>query len=100
MAEIEDMEFSEGESTLNPAAVNDRLDRPAHALFTSGTAGPVKCKLLLPNVFTDCKHLSRLLNSHLTREENQTLILTHVHRRPPDGQKPLRHSCPYGSNRP
>ncbi|KAH6631105.1 hypothetical protein B0J18DRAFT_476377 [Chaetomium sp. MPI-SDFR-AT-0129] len=45
MAEIEDMEFSEENSTLNPpAAVNeDRLDRPAHALFTSGTAGPVKC---------------------------------------------------------
>ncbi|KAK4144335.1 uncharacterized protein C8A04DRAFT_11576 [Dichotomopilus funicola] len=50
MAEIEEMEFSEEESsTLNPppAAVNEdrlqSLDRPAHALFTSGTAGPVKC---------------------------------------------------------
>ncbi|KAK4121884.1 acetyl-CoA synthetase-like protein [Parathielavia appendiculata] len=43
MAEIADMEFTEGESTVDPAAVNDRLDRPAHALFTSGTTGPMKC---------------------------------------------------------
>ena len=42
LADVAEMSFTDSESTVNPAAVDDRLDRVAQILFTSGSSGAPK----------------------------------------------------------